>query len=185
VAKLIYTALASLDGYIADEHGGFEWAAPDQEVHAFVNEIERPIGTHLYGRRMYEVLKVWETMPTESEPAVIADFAEIWRAAQKIVYSRTLDRVESARTRIERDFDPTAIGRLKAMEKRDLLIGGPTLAADAFAAGLVDEVHLLLSPVTIGRGLPALPTGVRLRLELLDQRRFGTGVVHLHYGVGS
>jgi dihydrofolate reductase len=185
VAKLIYTALASLDGYIADEHGGFEWAAPDQEVHAFVNEIERPIGTHLYGRRMYEVLKVWETMPTESEPAVIADFAEIWRAAQKIVYSRTLDRVESARTRIERDFDPTAIGRLKAMEKRDLLIGGPTLAADAFAAGLVDEVHLLLTPVTVGRGLAALPTGVRLRLELLDQRRFGNGVVHLHYGVGS
>jgi dihydrofolate reductase len=185
MAKLIYTAIASVDGYVADADGVFEWSAPDEEVHAFVNDLERPIGTYLYGRRIYEVLKVWETLPTEDEPAVMGDFAEIWRAAQKIVYSRTLDRVQSARTRIERDFDPTAIGRLKAMEKQDITIGGPTLAAEAFAAGLVDEVHLLLTPVSVGRGLAALPTGVRLGLELLDQRRFGSGVVHLHYAVGS
>jgi dihydrofolate reductase len=185
VTKLVYLALASLDGYVADEDGNFEWAKPDDEVHAFVNDLERPIGTYLYGRRLYEVMTGWEDMPLQDASPATADFARIWRAAQKIVYSRTLDEVSSARTRIEREFDPAAIARLKAMEKRDLTVGGATLAAEAFAAGLVDEVHMLLSPVTIGRGTPALPTGVRLRLELLAQRRFGNGVVHLHYRAES
>ena len=179
MAELIYSAIASLDGYIADEHGQFDWAAPDREVHAFVNEMMRPLGTHLFGRRMYEVLAVWETM--DDPDPLMRDFAEIWRAADKIVYSSTLDAVSSARTRIERRFDPDAVRELKRTAERDLSIGGPELAAHAFAAGLVDQVELFLSPVIVGGGKRALPDGVRLDLELVDERRFANGVVRLHH----
>ena len=180
MAKLIYMAIASLDGYIEDADGSFDWAAPDEDVHAFVNDLMRPIGTHLYGRRMYEVMVAWETI---SDPApVMQDFAQIWRAADKIVYSTTLETVSSARTRIEGEFDPEAVRQLKASAERDLVVGGPELAAHAFRAGLVDECQLFLSPIVVGSGKPALPDGVRLPLELLDERRFGNGVVHLRYG---
>jgi dihydrofolate reductase len=141
MAKLIYTAITSLDGYIEDENGRFDWANPDEEVHAFVNELTRPSGTHLYGRRMYETMVDWETVPLADQPAFVRDFAEIWRAADKIVYSKTLDRVSSARTRIERDFDPDGVRELKAAAARDITVGGPGLATRAFEAGLVDEVH--------------------------------------------
>ena len=181
MAKLIYAAITSLDGYIADRDGSFAWAAPDEEVHAFVNELERPIGTHLYGRRMYEVMTAWETMQTVDEPPVMKDFAEIWQAANKIVYSTTLDAVSSARTRIERNFDAEAVRQLKAASDSDLSIGGPGLAAHAIEAGLVDEYHLFLAPVVVGGGTQALPDGLRLSLELLDERRFDSGFVHLHY----
>jgi dihydrofolate reductase len=181
MAKLIYAAIASLDGYVADAHGKWDWAVPDAEVHAFVNDLERPAGTHLYGRRMYEVLVAWETI---DDPApLMRDYAQIWRAAEKIVYSRTLETVASARTRIEREFDPEAVRRMKAVAQRDITIGGPALAAQALAAGLVDEIHLLLSPIVVGGGNPALPSDTVVELELLDERRFGNGVVHLHYGV--
>jgi len=182
MAKLIYSAIASLDGYVADENGNFDWAAPDEEVHAFVNDLERPIGTYLYGRRMYEVMKYWETAPTTGDQApVVRDYAELWQVADKVVYSKTLEEVSSARTRIERDFDPEAVRKLKASAARDITVGGPELAAQAIKAGLVDEVHLFLTPVVVGGGNPALPSGVRVNLELLDERRFGHGVVHLHY----
>ena len=179
MAKLIYTAIASLDGYIEDQDGNFDWAAPDEEVHAFVNDLERPVGTYLLGRRMYDVMSAWETLD-DPEP-VMQDFARIWRSADKIVYSRTLDAVTTAKTRLERDFDPVAVRQLKAQASSDLGIGGPELAAQALAAGLVDECHLLLTPIVVGGGKPAFPSGLRLRLELLDERRFGNGVVHLHY----
>jgi dihydrofolate reductase len=185
MAKLIYSAITSLDGYVADETGDFEWAAPDEAVHAFVNELERPIGTYLYGRRIYEVMAAWETMEVADQPPVVRDFAEIWRAAEKIVYSTTLEAVSSARTRIEREFDPEAIRRMKATAARDISMGGPTLAARALKAGLVDECHLFLTPVVVGGGIPSLPGQLRLRLELLDERRFGGGVVHLHYRIGG
>jgi dihydrofolate reductase len=180
--KLIYSAIASLDGYIEDEAGRFDWSAPDEEVHAFVNDLARPVGTHLYGRRMYEVLVAWETMDTgpDQEP-VMRDFAQIWRGADKVVYSRTLETVSSARTRLERDFDPDAVRRMKASAERDITVAGPALAAHAFRAGLVDECHLFLNPIAVGGGKRALPGGVRLELELLDHRRFGNGVVHLRY----
>jgi dihydrofolate reductase len=181
VAKLIYSALASLDGYIEDEHGNFDWAEPDEEVHAFVNDLERPVGTYLYGRRLYETMVAWETMGFADEPPYIRDFAEIWRAADKIVYSKTLEAVSSARTRIERNFDPAAVQQMKATAERDLTVGGPDLAAHAFRAGLVDECHLFLAPIVVGGGKQALPSGVHLRLELLDERRFGNGTVHLRY----
>jgi dihydrofolate reductase len=184
VAKLIYSALASLDGYVEDERGGFEWSAPDDEVHAFVNDLERPIGTYLYGRRMYETMVYWETASAgDDQPSTARDFAEIWRAADKIVYSRTLQTPSSARTRIERDFDPAAIRRLKESSASDLTIGGAELAGKALAAGLVDECHLFLGPVVVGGGKRALPEGVRVALELLDEHRFRGGVVHLRYGV--
>jgi len=179
-AKLIYSMIASLDGYVADEDGNFDWAAPDEEVHAFVNELERPIGTHLYGRRMYETMVAWETMDLAGEPPVMRDFAEIWRAADKVVYSRTLEKAASERTTIERDFDAEAIGRMKAAAERDLSIGGPDLAARAFEAGLVDECYLLIAPVLVGGGKRSLPDGVHLKFELLDQRRFDSGMVSLH-----
>jgi dihydrofolate reductase len=181
MAELIYSALASLDGYVADEDGKFDWAEPDEEVHTFVNDLSRPIGTYLLGRRMYEVLVAWETIDLSDEPPVIRDFAEIWRAADKIVYSRTLETVSSARTRIERDFDPDAVRQLKAAADRDLAVGGPELAAQAFEAGLIDECHLFLSPVVVGGGKQSLPDNVRLQLELLDERRFGNGTVFLRY----
>jgi dihydrofolate reductase len=182
VAKLIYMTIASLDGYVADEEGTFEWAAPGEEVHAFVNDLERPIGTHLYGRRLYEVMIGWETMDTlpDRTPAVL-DFAAIWQAADKVVYSRTLEAPSTARTRIEREFDPEAVRRMKASADSDISIGGPNLAAEAIRAGLVDEFHLLVHPIVIGGGTPSLPDGVRWGLELLDERRFANGVVHLHY----
>ncbi len=177
--RLIFSALASLDGYVADAQGSFDWAAPDAEVHAFVNDLEREVGTMLLGRRMYEVLAVWETM---DDPApVMRDYAQIWRAADKVVYSTTLTEVPTARTRIERSFDPDAVRALKAAAQRDLSVGGPALAARAFAADLVDEVQLLLSPIVVGGGTRALPDGVRLDLELTEERRFGNGVVFLRY----
>ena len=181
MAKLLYSAITSLDGYVADRDGSFDWAAPDEEVHAFVNELTRPIGTYLFGRRMYEVMAVWETMQTVDEPPVMKDYAAIWQAATKIVYSTTLDAVSSARTRIERTFDADAVRQLKAASDSDLSIGGPGLAAHAIEAGLVDEYQLFLAPVVVGGGTQALPDGLRLSLELLDERRFGSGFVHLHY----
>jgi dihydrofolate reductase len=186
MAKLIYSALTSLDGYINDEDGTFDWAAPDEEVHRFVNDLSRPVGTYLLGRRMYETLAVWETMPTgDDQSPAIGDFAGIWRAADKLVYSRTLDMVSTARTRIEREFDPEAVRALKASADADLSIGGPGLAANAFRAGLVDECWLFLSPIVVGGGTPSLPDKVRLELELLDERRFGNGVVYLQYRTRS
>jgi dihydrofolate reductase len=186
VAKLIYAAIASLDGYVADADGNFDWAAPDDEVHAFVNDLERPIGTYLYGRRMYEVMAYWEDAYTSAgHDPVSRDFAELWHDADKVVYSRTLTTVSTARTRIERDFDPAAIRELKAQAPHDISVGGPELAGQAIAAGLVDEIHLFLTPVLVGGGTRALPDDVRVRLELLGERRFGSGVVHLQYRVES
>jgi dihydrofolate reductase len=186
MAKLIYSAIASLDGYVEDEQGKFDWAAPDEEVHAFVNDLERPVGTHLYGRRMYETLVYWETADTgPDQPAVIRDWAAIWRGAEKIVYSRTLDEVSSARTRIEREFGPEQIRQLKRDAGADLSIGGAELAGQAIAAGLVDECHLILHPVLVGGGKSALPSGVRAQLELLDERRFAGGVAYLGYRVAA
>lgn len=181
MARLVYSILSSLDGYVADEQGNFDFAAPDEEVHAAVNEIERSTGTVLLGRRMYEVLVAWETWDVAGEPAVIRDFAAIWHSADKIVYSRTLRTVASARTRLEHDFDTDAVGRLKAGATRDLSIGGPELARQAFAAGLIDECNLFVMPVIVGGGKRALPDGLRMDLELIDERRFVSGVVHLRY----
>jgi dihydrofolate reductase len=184
MAKLIYAAICSLDGYVADADGNFDWSAPDDEVHRFVNELERPIGTYLYGRRMYEVMRYWETAPTgNDELSAEQEYAKIWQATDKIVYSNSLEQLSSARTRIERDFDPQAIQQLKAAATRDVSVSGPTLAAQALKLGLVDECHLFLSPIVVGGGNPALPDNVRLGLELLDERRFSNGVVHLHYRV--
>jgi len=181
MGRLVYSAIASLDGYIADEQGDFDWSAPDDEVHAFVNDLTRPARTHLLGRRMYEVLAVWETM---DDPAPeMQDFAQICRAADKVVYSTTLQEVATARTRIERSFEPDAVRAIK--EQGDCTVGGAALAAEALRAGLVDEVQLLLSPVIIGGGTRALPDGVRLGLELVDERRFTNGVVHLAYRTQS
>jgi dihydrofolate reductase len=181
MAKLIYLALTSLDGFVEDRDGEFDWAAPDEEVHAFVNDLARPIGTYLYGRRMYETMAFWEIAPTlADQPLVVKDFAQIWRAADKIVYSTTLEAVSSARTRIERDFDPEAVRQMKSRAERDITVGGATLAAQAFKAGLIDECHLFLAPIVVGGGKRSLP-GNRLELELLDERRFGKGMVHLHY----
>ena len=181
MAKLIYGAIASLDGYIEDEDGQFGWAAPDEEVHAFVNDLERPVGTYLYGRRMYETMVFWETASGDDEPAEFSDYAGIWRAAEKVVYSRTLQAVASDRTRLEREFDPDAIRSLKAAASADLSIGGPQLAGQALAAGLVDECHLFLCPILVGGGKRALPADVRIELELLDERRFRSGVIHARY----
>lgn len=183
MAKLIYAALCSLDGCTEDAEGKFDWAAPSAEVHAFVNDLERPMGAHLYGRRMYETMVFWETVELDGEPPVMRDYAEIWRAAEKVVYSRTLESAASARTRIEPEFEPDAVRAMVDGAERDLSIGGPELAAAAFAAGLVDECHLFLSPVVVGGGKRALPEGVHLDLELLGERRFDGGVVHLHYRV--
>jgi dihydrofolate reductase len=182
MANLIYSAIVSLDGYIADENGNFDWAAPDDEVHSFVNDLERSVGTYLYGRRMYETMVFWENAHTlaDQTPAT-QDFAQIWQAADKIVYSRTLETPASARTRIERDFDPEAIRQLKAAVERDITVGGSNLAAEAIKAGLVDEYQLFLTPNVVGGGTRFLPDKVRLNLELRDERRFGSGVVYLNY----
>ena len=186
MAKLIYSAIASLDGYIEDAQGGIDWGAPDDEVHAFLNDLERPIGTYLYGRRMYETMVFWETAGGDDDvPSVSGDFAAIWRAADKVVFSRTLRMPSSARTRIELSFDPDAIRRLKETAEADITVGGAELAGQALAAGLVDECHVFLVPIVVGGGKRALPDNIRAQLELLDERRFRGGVVHLHYRVGA
>ena len=177
---LTYVAIVSLDGYVEDDQGNFDWVAPDEEVHAFVNDLERPVSTYLYGRRMYETMAYWET--DEDRSPVYQDYAEIWRAAEKVVYSRTLQTVSSERTRIEREFDAAAIKRLKESSQSDISIGGAELAGQAIAEGLVDECHLLLGPVLVGGGKRALPAWVHAELELLDERRFRNGVVYLRYG---
>jgi dihydrofolate reductase len=185
-AKLIYSAITSLDGYVADAGGNFDWAAPDDEVHGFVNDLERPIGTYLYGRRMYEVMSYWEAIdPLGDESQVTRDFATIWQAADKIVFSRTLEMPARTRTRLERAFDTDAVRRLKAAAAVDMSIGGPELAGQAIREGLVDECHLFLHPVLRGAGNRCLPDDVRLRLELLDERRFRSGVVYLRYRIDS
>ena len=183
MARLIYSVIASLDGYVADEDGRFDWAEPDAEVHAFVNDLERPVGTYLYGRRMYETMVFWERPPDlADQPSFVRDFAEIWQAAEKIVYSKTLQTASSARTRIEREFDPEAVRQLKSTASRDITVGGPELAAQAIEAGLVDEYRLFLLPVVVGGGKRSLPgSNVRVNLELLQERRFRNGTVYLHY----
>jgi len=182
VAKLIYSAITSLDGHVADARGSFEWAVPDDDVHAYVNDLERPVGLYLYGRRMYEVMVGWESPEaTLGRNALAQDFADHWRSAHKLVYSRTLAAPISARTRVERTFDPTVIRQVKAGSHTDLAIGGASLAAQAFSASLVDECHLFVVPVVVGGGKRGLPEHVRLRFELLDVHRFNGGVVHLHY----
>ena len=184
MAKLIYSAIASLDGYVTDASGNFEWAAPDEEVHAFVNDLERPIGTYLYGRRMYETMMVWQHAETFSgnEP-VVDDFANIWKSAEKIVYSKTLQNVSSDRTRLERELDVDAVRRLKASARSDISVGGPELAGQMIKAALVDECRLFLHPISVGGGTRALPDDARVRLELLEERRFRSGVVYLRYRV--
>jgi dihydrofolate reductase len=195
MAKLLYFAITSLDGFVEDEHGRFGWAKPDAEVHAFANDLVRPIGTYLYGRRMYETMVWWETIdtgPTQDAPArddaemwraVVSDYAELWRAADKIVYSRTLEGVASARTRIEREFDPNAIRALKRKATADIAVGCSELAGQALAAGLVDELHLLLNPIVVGGGKPAFLDRVWAELDLIGERRFQGGVVHVGYRV--
>ncbi len=185
MAKLIYTAITSLDGYMVDAQGNFDWAAPDEEVHAFVNDLERPIGTYLYGRRMYETMVFWETaaetLPDASD--AVSDYTLIWHEADKIVYSTTLPAVSSEKTWLEREFDPEAVRQLKARAALNISIGGPHLAAAAIRAGLVDEYHQFVHPVVVGGGTHWLPPDVRLNLDLIDERRFTSGVVYLHYEV--
>src|SRR5512132_1884682 len=177
MAKLLYVMNASLDGYIADEDGKLDWTAPNEEFYAFINDLVRPVGTYLYGRQLYELMAVWDTDPAAAAQSPGArEFAEIWQAADKVVYSRTLAAASTTRTRIERDFEPEAVRQLKAAA-----VGGPTLGAQAITAGLVDEVHLFVWPVVVGGGKPFLPNKARLQLELLDERRFGSGVVYLRY----
>jgi dihydrofolate reductase len=184
VAKLIYSAIASLDGYVEDAQGTFDWAAPDEEVHAFVNDLEREIGTYLYGRRMYETMVFWETASERrDQSAATRDYAEIWQSAEKVVYSRSLEAVSSARTQLEREFDHAAVRRLKEAATADVSVGGAELAGEAIAAGLVDECHLLLHPILVGGGKSALPDDVRVQLELLDERRLTGGVMYLRYAV--
>jgi len=181
MGKLIYSGITSLDGYVADRDGTFDWSAPDEEAHAFINDLERDAGTYLFGRRMYEVMAVWETLGTPEDPPVIQDFARIWRAAEKIVYSTSLESVETARTRIERTFSPGAVRDLLDSTTGNIGIGGATLAAAALEAGLVDECQVFVNPVAVGGGLRFLPDGLRLRLELVEERTFGNGVVYLRY----
>lgn len=186
MAQLIYSAITSLDLYVEDARGGFAWSVPDAEVHAFVNELERPIGTYLYGRRMYQTMRSWQTEPsTPDAPAVLGEYAEIWRAAEKVVYSRLLHEASTPRTRIERVFTAEGVLRLKAAAEADLTVGGAQLAGAALRAGLVDEIRLLVAPVVLGDGKPALPRGLPLDLHLLDERRFSGGTVHLRYAVAQ
>ena len=184
MASLIYSAIMSLDGFIADERGNFDWAAPDEEVHAFVNDLERRIGTYLYGRRMYDVMRYWETAPTDAgQPSVMREYARIWQAADKIVVSKTLATASTTRTRLEKDFDTEAVRQMKATASRDISVGGPHLAAQAIKAGLVDELHLFVVPIVVGGGNRALPDHARVKLDLLEERRFAGGVVYLHYRI--
>ncbi len=181
---LIYSAITSLDGYVADETGNFDWAAPDDQVHQYVNDLERPVGTYLYGRRMYDVMRYWQTASTDADqPAAMRDYAEIWQAADKIVYSNTMTAVSTPRTRLEREFDVDTVRRLVSSSDRAVSIGGPGLAGHALEAGLVDECHLFLNPVIVGGGTHFLPGRFRTALELLGERRFDNGVVHVHYRV--
>ena len=184
MAKLIYSAISSLDGYIADEDGNFDWAVPDEEVLAFINDLERPVGTYLYGRRMYDTMAGWETDPSAADQSPRShDFAEIWQAADKVVYSKTLETVSTTRTRLEWEFDPEAVRQMKASAGRDISISvsGPDLAAQAFRAALVDECYLIVTSIVVGGGKRSLPNDVRLKLELLDERRFDNGMVYLYY----
>jgi dihydrofolate reductase len=184
MARLIYVSNVSLDGFIEDEHGSFEWGAPSDELFAFITDLVRPVGTHLYGRRLYETMAVWESDPgLAAQSELMADFAHVWQAADKIVYSTTLDAVSTAKTRLERRFDPESIRGMKAGAGRDLMVGGSNLAAQAFRAGLVDECHLFIYPVVVGRGKPSLSSDLRALLELLDERRFESGVVYVRYGI--
>lgn len=181
MGRLIYAAIASLDGYVEDQQGRFDWAAPDEDVHRFINDLERPVGTYLYGRGMYETMLYWDTVEPPPDEPVAADFKAVWQAAEKIVYSRTLEAAASERTRIERDFDADAVRQLKATSESDLTVGGSGLAAEAIKAGLVDELQLVVVPVIVGGGKSRLPAGVRLDLELLETRRFAGGAVYLRY----
>ena len=182
MARLIYSAISSLDGYMEDRDGNFDWAAPDEEVHTFINNLERTVGTYLYGRRMYETLMVWETDPNLiADSPITRDYAEIWQAADKIVYSKTLENVSTGKTELNRNFDPQAIQQLKESAESDISIGGPGLAAHAFRSGLIDECQLFLIPILVGGGKRALPEDIRLELELLEERRFGNGTVFLRY----
>jgi len=181
MARLIYSALTSLDGFIADESGSFDWAAPDEEVHTFLNSLERHVGTNLYGRAMYDVMAWWETEDLSDQPDYIQEYADIWRASDKVVYSTTLESPRTSRTRIEREFDPEAVRQMKVQAERDIAIGGSNLAAQAIRAGLVDEYQLVLAPIVVGGGKPSIPDNVRLELELLDERRFVGGMVYLRY----
>jgi dihydrofolate reductase len=189
MAKLIYIANMSLDGYIADKNGNFDWTEPDEEQFSFIKELLRPVGTYLYGRRMYEVMAVWQSMATRDRPSLFADwddwtwqdFANIWRAADKVVYSKTLKVASTPKTRIEQCFEAEAVQRMKASAAKDLTVGGPTLAAHAFNAGLVDVCHLFIAPIIVGDGNSAFPSGIRLELALQDERRFRNGIVYLHY----
>jgi dihydrofolate reductase len=183
MGRLQYAVISSLDGYTVDADGRFDWAAPDEELHAYVNDLERPVGTHLYGRRMYETLAVWQDVAGPGHDPVELDYAEVWRAADKVVYSTTLAAVRTPRTRLERAFDPAVVGAFVAGSERDVAVGGPGLAASALRAGLVDDLHQFLHPVVVGGGTRALPEGVRLDLELVGERRFAGGVVHLHHRV--
>lgn len=185
MANLVIAQILSLDGYVADADGRFDWSVPDEQVHQAVNDLHRTIGTCLYGRRLYEVMAVWQTFGTDPEEPVEKDFGDMWRAADKVVYSTTLEEVSTPRTRLERTFDPEAVRALKGRSEKDLSIGGPTLAAHALRAGLVDDLHLFVSPVVVGAGTRALPDGLHSALALMDERRFDNGVVHLHYRVGS
>ena len=183
MARLVYAGITSLDGYTVDAEGSFAWAEPDEEVHAFVNDLERRVGTYLYGRRLYETMRAWQTVPEDEGPDAMRDFGRVWRSADKVVYSATLSDVSTPRTRLENDFDPAVVRALVDAADRDVSVGGATLAAGALRAGIVDELHQFLHPVVVGGGTPYLPEGVRLDLELLDQRRFEGGVVHLHHRV--
>ena len=181
MGRLVYSAICSLDGYVADEKGNFDWAAPDQEVHEFVNDLERGIGTYLYGRRMYQVMKEWQTMDVAEAPPFVQEYADIWKSADKIVYSRSLEEFSTPHTRLERDLDPAEVERMKAASEADLSVGGATLAAEAFRAGIVDDLHLFFVPHLVGGGTRALPNGVRRSLQLESEDRFANGTVHLHY----
>jgi dihydrofolate reductase len=182
LAKLIYGIITSLDGFVSDPDGRFEWAAPDDEVHAFINDLERPIGTYLYGRRLYETMAGWGSAEfTDGGAAVTNDYANVWRAANKVVYSRTLSKATTPNTRIEREFDAAAVARMKNEASRDLTVGGPHLAAEALKSGLVDEIRFFVAPVVVGAGNRALNAGIRLDLSLLEHRRFAGGFVYLHY----
>lgn len=182
MARLTYAVLASLDGYVADETGNFEWAAPGEDVHRFINELERSVGTYLFGRRLYEIMAVWQDFPDiEQEPDVIRDYAAIWQAAHKIVYSTTLTAVATPKTRLERAFDPEAVRMMVAHQEQNVSIGGPTLAGHALRAGIVDDIHLFVVPVVVGGGTSCWPAGVRLTLDLVAQERFADGTIYLHY----
>jgi dihydrofolate reductase len=181
MGKLIYFITTSLDGYVADENGNFDWAMPSEEVHAFVDDIIRNVGTFLFGRNMYEIMKAWDTLPTDGDSEAMNDFAKLWRASNKVVYSTSLNDVSMANATLERSFDPSSVQKLVAESDKDFGIGGPHLAAEAIRAGIIDEYHQIIAPVLVGSGNPWLPKGVKTKLELVDTRRFENGFVHLHY----